>query len=880
MPDGARWPRLRIRSRLVLLVVGALSPFLAYTGIRTRERLAERRVFAAERAEGIARGVAERIDDRLADITTLLRATAPMVRASPRAVAGNDLLLRRVMQEFPPNLINFGVFDTAGRNLGVSLDPVGDRSRYSAAGRRYLREAVRSRALAIGDVVRSALDTTRWGTGVATALFAPDSSVAGVLVASFRLAWLEPVVAGATVPAGAVAWVVNDAGRLVGRAPPRSADLGRDVSAHPLVRAALGGAGLGREMRGLDDSVRFYQQALVTRAPWRVIVGLQLDQAEPPVRALLFREIALFALTLALAVSVALLIGRRISHPVQALAGDVATVASGDLAHRSGVRSGSEIGGLARQFNQMAATLEQNRNDLRAGEQRYRALFEQSPVPMWITEIASLRFLAVNEAAVRQYGWTAAEFAQMTLRDVRPPEDHEGFDASINAPPAPDVYRAQWRHWRKDGTPLDVDVTVRNVMFEGIEARLSVNIDVTARLAAERALESSREQLRQAQKMEAIGRFAGGIAHDFNNLLTGILGYCDLVLEDMDAQAPSRGEILEIRRAAERAAALTRQILAFSRRQMLQPVPLSLNEVIGGMSGMLARVIGENVQVAIEPAPGLWMVTADPTQVEQVVMNLALNARDAMRDGGTLTLSTEHVSLTAPDPRHEGVPPGDWVLLTVSDTGHGMDASVRARLFEPFFTTKERGRGTGLGLATAYGIVEQSNGRMRVWSEPGRGSKFFVYLPRTRGDVAAPAYEHPTADGEASGVILLAEDERSVRLVASDTLNRLGYTVLAASDGPMALDLARRFEGPIDLLITDVVMPGMNGAELATRLREERPGLRVLYTSGYTDDAIVRQGVLLAGLAFIGKPFAPAQLARRVRELLGQAQGADAPRAE
>ena len=873
MSDGFRWPRLRIRARLVLLVVGAISPFLVYTVIRARERLAERRALAAERAQSSAVEVAERLDDHLAQITTLLRATAALVRADPRMAAANDVLLHRVMEGIPANLMNFGVFDTAGRNLGVSLTPVGDRSRYTAAGRRYLRDAIRRRGIVIGDVVRSTLDTARFGTAVATALFAPDSSVEGILVASFRLAWLEPVVASVSAPRGAVAWVVNDSGRLIGRAPARSNELGRDLSAHPLVRAVLTGDSLSREMRGLDDSVRFYRVASVPRAQWRVVVGIPLTEAYAPVRALLWRELALFGLTLVLAVVVALFIGRRISIPVQLLAGDVATVASGDLAHRSAVRSTSEIGALALQFNQMAATLEHNRDELRAGEQRYRALFEQSPMPMWITELTSLRFLAVNEAAVRLYGWTAAEFARMTLRDVRPPEERGAFDASMSAPPAPDVYRAQWRHWRRDGTSLDVDVTVRNLSFEGTEARLSVNIDITARLEAARDLEHSREQLRQAQKMEAIGRFAGGIAHDFNNLLTGILGYCDLVLEDMDELATSRAEIKEIRRAAERAAALTKQILAFSRRQMLQPVPLSLNEVIGGMSGMLARVIGESVQVAIEPAPGLWMVTADPTQVEQVVMNLALNARDAMKEGGMLSLSTEHVSLQAADPRHEGVPPGDWVLLTVSDTGHGMDAAVRARLFEPFFTTKERGHGTGLGLATAHGIVEQSNGRMRVWSEPGRGSKFFVYLPRARGDLAAPSYEIPAADGVASGVILLAEDERSVRLVASDTLTRLGYTVLTASDGPSALDLARRFEGPIDLLITDVVMPGMNGSELATRLRQERAGLRVLYTSGYTDDVIVRQGVLLAGLAFIAKPFTPAQLAKRVKELLGHLPG-------
>ena len=869
MARTIRWPRLQIRTRLVLLVVAALAPFLVYTGVRTRANLAERRALAIERSQTIAREVAERLDDRLAEITTMLHATAPLVRADPREMVANDRLLRRVMEGFPSNLVNFGVFDTAGHNLGVSLVPVGVRSRYTAAGRRYLRDAIARRGLALGDVIRSSLDPSRYGTALATALFAPDSSVNGILVASFRLAWLEPLVAGTIRTPDAVVTIIDHRGTLIGRVPATQRTLGSDISSHPLVQAALAVDSLSSEMSGLDDTVRLYQSAHVDRAPWIVIVGMPVARVYAPAKSLLWRELALFASTLVLALVLALMIGRRIARPVRSLADDVAAVAGGDLSHRSTVRSTSELGGLAERFNDMAATLERNRDDLRAGQERWRALFEQSPVPMWITEVGSLRFLAVNGATVKQYGWSAEEFMHMTLRDVRPREEYPAFDASIASAPTPGVYRAQWRHWRKDGAPLEIDVTVRDVQFDGRLARLSVNVDVSPRLAAERALEDSREQLRQAQKMEAIGRFAGGIAHDFNNLLTAILGYCDLVLEDMDELAKSRGEITEIRRAAERAALLTKQILAFSRRQVLQPVQLSLNEVVGGMSGMLARVIGEHVRVAIEPAPGLWMVTADPTQVEQVVMNLALNARDAMKDGGTLTFTTRNISWQEPSGEHEGVPAGEWVCLTVSDTGHGMDAAVRARLFEPFFTTKARGQGTGLGLATAHGIVEQSNGRLRVWSEPGRGAHFHVYLPRSRGDVAAPVYDLPAAQGPGSGVILLAEDERSVRLVASDTLTRLGYTVLAASDGPSALDIARRYEGPIDLLLTDVVMPGMNGADLATRLRENRPSLRVLYASGYTDDTIVRQGVLLEGLAFIGKPFSPAQLAQRVREILG-----------
>ena len=880
-PGPRRRLRLRIRERLVLLVLATITPFLLYTAWHTRARLAERRDASVVRARDAANQVAARLDDRIASVRTLLVAMAQTARPDPRDAVANDTLLGGIIRMLPPGFANLGVFDASGNNIGSSVRPIGDRTRFTAAGRRYIIDAVRLRRFAIGDPVRSRIDTTRMAVGMAMPILGRDSSVRALVVAAIPLSWLASVLTLPALPAGSVVTVVNDRGLVIGRSDSSALYLGKDMSAHPLIRAALAGDLPTRDVAGFDQVERLYVAVNTGASTWHVIVGTPTTVALAPARDELRVELALSLLTLALALVVATLMGRRIVLPVRALSVDAEVIASGDLRHRSQVQSSSEIGTLAEAFNRMAAALERNSTELRASEQRYRALFNLSPLPMWITDFEDLRFLAVNDAAVRHYGWSREEFLRMTLRDVRPPSELVRFERSLGTVDEHELYTGLWRHHTRNGPEIDVEVTVRAIEFEGRGARLSVNHDVTNRLAAERALDVSREQLRQAQKMEAIGRFAGGIAHDFNNILTGILGYCDLALDDIGEMGGARPEIVEIRRAAERAASLTQQILAFGRRQVLQPVSLSLNDVVERMSGMLARVIGEHIRVVQIRVPELWTVEADQTQVEQVVLNLALNARDAMPDGGALTIETANVTVEADSTEHAGVPAGDYAVLSVVDTGVGMGADVQARIFEPFFTTKAIGKGTGLGLATAYGIVQQSKGWMRVWSEPGRGSIFSVYLPRAAAAAPAPPAVVPRWIEPARGaVILLAEDERAVRRVACDALTRLGYVVLPAEDGPAALEAAAQHEGTIDLLLTDVVMPGMDGAELARRVRETRPDIRVLYSSGYTDDAIVREGVLLDGLAFLPKPFTPAQLAQRVRDVLGaapagQAQGRD-----
>jgi nitrogen-specific signal transduction histidine kinase/ActR/RegA family two-component response regulator len=377
-------------------------------------------------------------------------------------------------------------------------------------------------------------------------------------------------------------------------------------------------------------------------------------------------------------------------------------------------------------------------------------------------------------------------------------------------------------------------------------------------------------KLQQAAKMEAVGRLAGGVAHDFNNLLTIINGYGELVLDSLNSDDPMRGHLNEIMKAGDRAASLTRQLLAFSRQQVLAPQVLDLNALVADVEKMLRRLIGEDIELAMVRDSALGQVKADPGQIEQILMNLAVNARDAMPEGGKLVIETANVELddTYAD-RHTVVTPGRYVMLAVTDTGTGMDAETQSHIFEPFFTTKEKGSGTGLGLAMVYGTVKQSGGYVWVYSELGQGTTFKIYLPRVE-EVAESVLGSEVRGRPVTGseTILLVEDEGAVRALATKVLQDLGYKVLASGSPEDSFQIGERHTGPIDLLLTDVVLPGMSGREVAEHLVRLRPTLKVLYMSGYTDYAVARHGVLEPGTAFLQKPFTPANLARKVREVL------------
>jgi PAS domain S-box-containing protein len=499
-------------------------------------------------------------------------------------------------------------------------------------------------------------------------------------------------------------------------------------------------------------------------------------------------------------------------------------------------------------------------------ERRYRMLFESHPNPMWIFDAESLGFLDVNESAIRQYGYSRAEFLDMTIMEVLPDNDSPG--------PAPSPERrthkrdevALSRHQKKDGTLVDVEIVSHSLIFAGRPARLVLVTDVSDRTRTRVALREREEQLRRAQKSDAAARLASGVAHDFNNVLTAIRGYSDLLLGEFDASDPRAQDLEEIRRAADRGALLTRQLLAFGQRQPVQAESVDLNKVISSLESLLQRLVGADVQLETVLAPAIGSIKADAGQIEQVVMNLVLNARDAMERGGTLTIETSERQMSAPG-RGRGGRPGLYVVLSVSDSGTGMDEETRARVFEPFFTTKQAERGSGLGLAIVHGIVKSSGGMIRLSSEPGAGTSVRLFFPRL-DDAAAASLVSGTTDSGGRETILLVEDEEPVRAVLRKMLSANGYLVLEARHGRDALLAADRHRAPIHLLLTDVVMPEMGGRELAERLTAHRPEMRVLFISGYTSDEVVRKGI--EGAGFMQKPFTSADLLRAVRERLDQ----------
>jgi PAS domain S-box-containing protein len=495
---------------------------------------------------------------------------------------------------------------------------------------------------------------------------------------------------------------------------------------------------------------------------------------------------------------------------------------------------------------------------LREKDKKFRLLFEDHPQPMWVVESETGRFLAANAAAVRLYGYSAEQFRDKTLSDLEAPAELPTADSAI--PPANGVQ--VWRHRTDSGRVIEVEAAVHDIQFNGHGAQLAVLLDITGR----RHLE---EQLRQAQKMEAVGMLAGGVAHDFNNLLTIITGYSQLILNNIGMDDSNRHSVEQIMKAGERAAALTKQLLAFSRRQVLQPKVLELNKLVTSLATMLQRLIGEDIDLRLVLPPELGRVSADPGQIEQVLMNLVVNARDAMPKGGVLTVETANKRLDENYAgRHISVKPGDYVLLAVSDTGAGMDQATQSRLFEPFFTTKGSGKGTGLGLSTVFGIVKQSGGSVEVYSEPGRGTSVKVYLPRIDQPVSVDPQSAKKKNIRGSETILLVEDDEMVRTLVRETLQRDGYRILDAPGPIEARRMAEQHKQPIQLMITDVVMPKVSGRELADQLSKKRPDMKVLYMSGYTDNAILNNGILQKEVAFLQKPFTPGALIEKVREVL------------
>ena len=533
--------------------------------------------------------------------------------------------------------------------------------------------------------------------------------------------------------------------------------------------------------------------------------------------------------------------------------------------------------GVVANFHDVTAESEAQ-DALRRSERNSRLLFESSPIPMWVYDRQSLVFLAVNDAAIAHYGYSRNEFLSMNITEIRPPEEMIRLLEDLEQD-RPDLQSSgQWIHKTRDGHLIDVEVLSHTIEYEGRSAALVVTQDVTERNRVAKEKDALERQLRQSQKLEAVGQLAGGVAHDFNNLLAVISNYSRFVRDDLPEGASSREDMDQVLNAAEKAARLVRQLLAFSRREIVKPEIVDLNDVVSDIHKMLRRTIKESINLVVDLTEDLWSTQVDRGQLEQVLLNLAVNADAAMPDGGTLEIRTSNrmVDEDAAAQKAE-LTAGSYVCLTVSDDGVGMPEEVSAHVFEPFFTTKAVGEGTGLGLSTVYGIVKQAGGYVYVYSEPGRGTTFNLYLPAT--DVVAidskPSVIEPDAHG-GNESILVVEDEAGVRSIAKRILEGVGYEVVLAETPAEALEIGA--EQQIDLLLTDVIMPGLSGRELAGRLQSKRPSMKVVFMSGYTDEIIARQGVLDEGVTFLQKPFGAEDLLPLVREVLSKPQESLVPR--
>ncbi len=528
--------------------------------------------------------------------------------------------------------------------------------------------------------------------------------------------------------------------------------------------------------------------------------------------------------------------------------------------------------------NQVGSTIarKQAETALRESEERYHRVVDNIGDALLIDDVEG-RVVYANDRFLDLFGLERAELQDLVLEDYIAPEFRaalrERHDRRMRAEEVPNIF--EYEGVRRDGTRIQLEVRVSTIVENGVVLGTQSAIrDISEREQAEKTKADLEARLRQAAKMEAVGSLAGGVAHDFNNMLAVILGNTEIALAEVDAEQPLHSSLQQIRLAAERSVALTRQLLAFARKQTIRPRELDLNETVASMLRMLERLIGENLELVWKPGGGLWPVKMDPAQVDQVLANLAVNARDAIEGSGTLTISTRNLGRDeAAQATHGELGLGDHVLLEVSDSGVGMDDATLGRLFEPFFTTKEVGKGTGMGLATVYGIVQQNQGAIRVASAPGRGATISIFLPRARG---VPAAEVASAEPQAARgteTVLLVEDEAAVLDLSRRILERAGFTVLAARTPAEAMKLADRSGGAIQLLLTDVMLPGMSGKELKEKLEHLCPGIRCLYTSGYTADVIAHRGVLEDDVHFLAKPFSITALVAKVREVLDAGSG-------
>ena len=734
--------------------------------------------------------------------------------------------------------------------------------------------AARSRPVVLAPVTDRA-------TGQSVALFAVPVH-GGIAAAFVNLRAVGPGLAAELAGPSGLRYVITSANRqtVLARSSDPTAWVGDSI-----VRTAFYRDGSSAQRRDLGGTTRLFATAVVPGLGWIVYAGLDRGVALASAGNLFDHELVIIIAALVLLLIATFLVQRRITSPIGQLSAAVRRGPEGGTAARvAGSHAPAEVVDLAEGFDTLAAAVKSELADRERAEEAahaaereakataeaYRMLFDNYPQPMWIYDEATLEIFEVNESAVEHYGYSREEFLGKSIKDLRPPEDVPALLESI-AGARPRDSSGPWRHIKRDGSVIEVEVVSHVVDFRGRRGRLIVVTDVTERQRVQR-------QLDQMQRLDSLGQLAGGVAHDFNNLLGVILNYAAFVAEEL-AQPPAsdeerwatvRDDVAQIQQAARRASDLTHQLLAFARREVINPEVMSLNDAVKDTRNLLRRSLGEHIELTTMLEDELWPVLTDPGQMEQILVNLAVNARDAMPDGGRLLIETANVDVDdSYASARPGLTPGRYVRLRVSDDGAGMDPKTLEHAFEPFYTTKPKGEGTGLGLATIYGIVTQAGGHARLYSEPGLGTTCTVMLPATEQGPRRRSISDTHDIFGRGEIVLVVEDEDGIREVARRILARRGYEVLTAASGPDAVELARNHEGAIDLLITDLIMPRMMGKEVAETIGAMRPATHIMYMSGYAHPILGSTQGLPADTILIEKPFTEKALLAKVREALG-----------
>ncbi len=862
-----------LRVRLVVLLLVAVLPAVglaAYAASEARQDAVLHAQSEATRAADNLGAYVERFITQSHQVLSAV-AAAPVVRyGSPNEISA---YLARVHAQNP----EFSTLLVTGPEGRVIACAVPLTSHPDLSDRDYWKQVLETRAFAVGSYATGRV-TGQPILPAAEPIWADDGSLLGIVAAGIKLEVLEAFADSANLPEGASFKVVDREGVVLMRHPDPQTWMGKSLADTALGDLMRSGADGLSEIPGPDGITRLYAYGPVPGAQGAafVSVGIPRSVAYASVSDVVFQFVVGMAIVVLL-VTLAAWFGADalFLRPIRRLVTAAQGLGSGDLSVRVGAGGGSgEIRRLACTFDSMAATIERRTESLGKAEARYRTLAESTPNGVVVHQYGRIVF--ANQAAVRIVGASApADLVGRSVLDFVHPDFRDPVRSRIGEASRTGEATAltEERFLRMDGKEVDVEVVRIPVVFGETTAINTIIRDISDRKRAEKALRDSRERREAAQRLEAVGRLAGGVAHDFNNLLTAIIGYAELgrvrAVEDQALREALDG----IRASADRAATLTRQLLAFSRRQPLQPRVVDLNAITESVSGLLQRLIGEDVQLVVMCGSGLWPAEVDPGQLEQLITNLVINARDAMPDGGRLTVETENVELAEEyTSTHLGSRPGPHVMLAVSDTGTGIEPDVLPHIFEPFFTTKAHGEGTGLGLSTVFGIVKQSGGNIWVYSEPGRGTTFKIYFPRADKPVDwspedRPVHQEQVRSGDET--ILIVEDEPAVRALTGRLLEAAGYTVLQEGSPAGALKLYDEYGGLIHLLLTDVVLPGMSGRTLAESLAAKhgaRP--RILFMSGYTRNAVVHDGRLDPDVDFLEKPFTPEALLRKVREAL------------